>query len=247
MVFEGEDERQTPLSVIGIDPYGDVDLILSDGMNLRVSSKAMSLGSKVFSSMLQPQFAGGAALANTGSCQVGLPDDDPKSMHVICLLLHHHHPESLPYTVDAGFLHTMAVVVDKYACANAVYSWAMQKVSELANASPRPENEDAHLLYACMIFDLPRHFKEITRRMVYSESPWLLTDDLHVSTWGLDKTVRELLPHGLLGKLLKKYRILLEILRSAHRDCLLPRENFEARFSQNLRIDDGRGFGEAYI
>ena len=120
-------------SSFDIDPSGDILIYLQEDMILRISSKVLAIASKVFSAMFQKGFQVGNILAETGSGIVELPDDDPKAIHALCLLLHHHHPLSIPYVVDAEFLHRMAIVVDKYACADAVYGWAMHQVSDLAS------------------------------------------------------------------------------------------------------------------
>ena len=63
----------------------------------------------------------------------------------------------------------------------------------------RAENEDALLLYATYSFDNPNQFRSTTQRMVFSTSPWLLTGEFGVPTWGLDENMQALLPQGLLG------------------------------------------------
>ena len=199
IVAKNSDDRDlAPPKLIEIDPIGDVYLVL-DTIKLRVSSKALSLASKVFSVMFQPSFREGVTLAQHDTCEVPLPDDNEEPMHALCILFHHQHPDSITYQIDAQFLHETAILVDKYACASAVYLWADHHLTRLANQSQRAENEDAMLLYATCGFDNHTQFQNTTRRMVFSTSPWPLTGELVVPTWGLNENVQALLPQGLLG------------------------------------------------
>ena len=195
-----ESEDPSFKKLVEIDPVGDVYLVLQT-FKLRVSSKALSLASNVFAVMFQPSFREGTTLAKNDTCDVPLPDDDEKSMHALCILFHHRHPDSITYEINAQFLHETAILVDKYACADAVYLWADFHLTKLGSRSSRPENEDAQLLHAAYGFNNCDQFKNITRRMVFSSSPWPLTSEFRVPTWGLDDEVQILLPQGLLGSI----------------------------------------------
>ena len=185
---------------IKIDPVGDVRIMLKQNTTLQVSSKVLCLASKVFSAMLQPGFEEGTALAENGKCELKLPDDNVIAMHTLCLLLHLHHPHTIPYVVDERLFHAVAVLVDKYDCAAALYGWAMQQLLDLLEDPKRAKNVEARLLYASIVFDLPHRFKEITKRMVLADSRQLHLPCFHVPNWGLDESIREALPRGLLSE-----------------------------------------------
>ena len=157
--------------LIDVDPQGDVLLLLKE-KEIRVSSKVLSLVSKVFSAMFGPdRFAEGVALKEHGSCQVALSDDDTEAMLAMCQVLHHR-PQEVACDIDSGFLKKIAILADKYECTNALSLWAQVQTTDLRSQLNRYEGKDITLLFVAYTLDLAEHFSEITRRIIFSEIKW---------------------------------------------------------------------------
>ena len=185
-----------PPKAVSIDPEGDVYLMVGD-TELQVSSKVLSLASKVFKALFQVNFQEGAKLAEDGSCRIKLPDDDVPTMQVVNLLLHHRQPD-IP--IDTHLLQNVAIAADKYACTKALCYWAKVQVLSILKAPSRADSIDGAALFTAYVFDFHSVFWAISKRMVLSKSKSLLTSEFHYPTWGLDETARQILPRGLLGK-----------------------------------------------
>src|SRR5689334_541163 len=84
-----------------------------------VSSKHLSLASKVFKAMLLPNFREGSDLARNGKTVIPLPDDDVGSMSVIMSIIHAG-CRKVPEKVTASQLSKLALVVDKYKLHNSI-------------------------------------------------------------------------------------------------------------------------------
>lgn len=115
--------KKKPFS-ISIDTRGDVILEVgppSAKRSLRVSSKALSLGSPVFAAMLNSTFMEGAVPADGSPRSIPLPEDDPRAVTTLCNVLHH----QSDYVRVERFkdLDRLAILCDKYDCARALRPW----------------------------------------------------------------------------------------------------------------------------
>ena len=154
---------------------------------------------KVFDAMFKSDFQEGLSLTSNQTCCVPLPDDYPEAMHALCIVLHHQ-SQKLSYDIDAGFLHIVASLTDKYACSNAVSPWGRGILLDLVNDPNREASEDAHLLYPAIVFDAYIHFAGITRRLVYFSGSSQLDKSIHRRAWDLSEDDQSLLPNGLLSE-----------------------------------------------
>lgn len=128
----------SPDVVIAIDPKGD--LVLKVGSKqpklMRVSSKYMTIVSKVFNALLSPRFREGQT-HHDASNPLELPDDQAEAMELICKLAHH--KISKASIILASRLQALVVVCDKYGClssfathVNAVLSTWLQDLRDSA-------------------------------------------------------------------------------------------------------------------
>ena len=122
-------------------------------------------------------------------------------MHSLCLVLHYR-SNDVPYAIDTGLFHTIAVLADKYACGYAASHWARVILKDLAEGHSREASKNALLLYPAIIFDLPRNFKHLTKRLVYCDEETKCIENNASPAWDLSEEVQSLLPDGLLGRLL---------------------------------------------
>ena len=149
-----------------IDTDGDVVLRLS-GADLRVSSKALSLASKVFQAMLSPRYAEGSTIRN-GIITVDMPEDDKEAMVTLCSVLHHRYEYANRSQTTTSSLSDLAIAADKYDCVSAVSQWTGNHLSDLIQSAGT--SLDYRLLYLTYAFDDYRRFQQVTRLLVYSRS-----------------------------------------------------------------------------
>ena len=150
--------------------------------------------------MFQSDFQEGAALATNETCRVPLPDDDSKAMHTLCLVLHYQ-SDNITHEINTGLLHNIAVLADKYACSGAISRWARISIIELMERPEEDSHEFARLLYPAIVFDAPKTFGIISKRLVYSYYHEEIASNKKApfNTWKLSKDVQLMLPDGLLG------------------------------------------------
>jgi hypothetical protein len=99
-----------------IDKRGDVILQVgadNNAVHLLVSSKVLSLASKVFEAMFNNDFAESQNLSSTSPREMPLPDDNPVQMTTICKLAHMQTSDN-PEKLDVADLANFAVLCDKY-------------------------------------------------------------------------------------------------------------------------------------
>ncbi|KAF2431206.1 hypothetical protein EJ08DRAFT_632495, partial [Tothia fuscella] len=109
------DDTSTKLVIV--DPSGDVLLIVGpQKQEVQVSSKGLSLGSKVFQAMFSQHYNEGTELrASEQLYRLPLPDDEPQNMITLCKVLHVNH-EGLDLSADIEKLKAFAIIADKYGC-----------------------------------------------------------------------------------------------------------------------------------
>ena len=200
VTLSSSDPVAVPLELarpVTVDPDGDVYLICEQ-LEIRVSSRVLSLASKVFNAMFQTGFQEGLELAKNETCRIPLPEDDSESMHVICLLLHHRHTE-IEYDVDAEFFREIAILADKYTCISPLHYWADAMLRELGDEPGNSAYDNASLIMAAYYLDSPPHFKNISKNMVFQEERFTIVDKYGVETW--ESVIdMEMMPPGLLRK-----------------------------------------------
>ena len=185
------------LRTVLVDPEGDVYLAC-ENFEIRVSSRVLSLASKVFNVMFQTNFQEGLALEENETCSVPLPDDDSDAIHSVCLLLHHRHTEII-YQITPKFLLRTAILADKYACVSPLYYWADAKLRMLSERFQNAAYKNLDLLLAAYYFDLPSHFKLISRHIVFQGIDITSVDEHGMKCWE-DEVDESDMPSRLLGK-----------------------------------------------
>lgn len=185
-----------------IDPEGDVVLNLAEA-ELQVSSRALSLGSKVFKALFSPRFSEGLALSRGQGRPIELDDDDTAAMTTLCQVLHHTY-RKIHRDVSAESLADLALVADKYDCVEAISQYSSCCLSEWL----RPEHNDqfvsappyGRLIYPALTFDDAYMFQQITKRAVYQKNGLGHHKAHSIKQFGIPRDICALLPVGLLGK-----------------------------------------------
>ena len=199
-----ETEQPEPARPVTVDPEGDVYLLCTE-LEIRVSSRVLSLASKAFNAMFQTGFQEGLALAENETCRIPLPEDDPESIHVICLLLHHRHTE-IDYVIDAEFLRYVAILADKYACISPLHYWADATLRALINQPENSAYDNASLLMAAYYLDSPPHFKNVSKNMVCQDEDFSTVDKQGNESWEPVIEMEET-PPGILCKLTSNFEL----------------------------------------
>ena len=190
-----EDSTSNPeLLHVAIDPEGDACLGLAE-RQLQVSSKLMSIASTVFKALFGPNFAEGSSRLSEITIRVPLPDDDEEAMTALCNILHYRF-DLVPKKLHSDVLEELAVLADKYDCANALSMWSAQY---LAGLLEQEESIDySTKLLPAYFFNDAKAFRQITKAMVYKSQNQSFNRPFVIPTFGLPKRTRELLPGGLL-------------------------------------------------
>ena len=184
---------------VDIDPDGDLILVL-EATELKVSSKALSLASKVFKAMFKPGFKDGNTMrAGKGSLfSIHLPDDDTDAMSTICKIIHYKPDPISEVSIDT--VKDVAIAADKYDCIQSISLWFATCMSHFREADAAELAQK--LLFPAFIFDDPVAFQDITKTTVYSLKGFKNPRSLFSRkvTYGVDPEIRTLLPKNLLGK-----------------------------------------------
>jgi hypothetical protein len=154
-------------ATISLAKRGDVVLVLDKGKEmatkLLVSSAFLSEASPVFEKMFSGRYAEGGAISSDNPGDVKLPDDDPACMTLLCRILHLQATE-VPRQLDIVTLADLAVLCDKYACADAVRPWIRVWVLELLAGSDSKDCEK--LIMVTFALDLPDEFYKVTQGLI---------------------------------------------------------------------------------
>ncbi|CZT16205.1 uncharacterized protein RCC_02047 [Ramularia collo-cygni] len=101
-------------------------LLMLHRIRLRTSSHVLQLGSSVFRAMFGPHFKEGKALAENGTVEISLPEDDPQAMITMCKVMHIS-PDIMAKVPNYKELEHLAELADKYdtvsALGPATYLW----------------------------------------------------------------------------------------------------------------------------
>jgi hypothetical protein len=170
------DISETMKNVEIIAENGDVILELSrntstqETRKILVLSTAMAFVSPVFAAMFDGRFFKGQSLSRISPPTISLPDDDPKSMILICKISHMQNAH-LPKKLDIATFADLALVCDKYDCVNVVRPWAMVWAAQLINNAEAPKFEK--LVLATCLLDLPDEFFKVTQSIIRDRSELL--------------------------------------------------------------------------
>jgi hypothetical protein len=181
-----------------IDPDGDVILQLADA-KLQVSSKVLSVASKVWKAMFSPKYSEGQVHKEDQPRCIPHLDDDTQTMITLCLVLHHkgywiaEHP-------DINKLVKLTVLADKYDCAEAVAYYGCTVLGGLTRAMDASGLPNDQLLFPALFFDDQYTFERVTRMMVYTKSPAGQIASFTTKRYNIPRDIRNLLPQELLGK-----------------------------------------------
>ncbi|MCJ1430818.1 hypothetical protein MMC27_000168 [Xylographa pallens] len=85
----------------------------SQEVRIRVSSKHLTLASRVFDSMFKPGFSEGDKLRTQGHADIQLPEDNPAALLILLNLLHGR-IRAVPRKINLAMLTELAILVDKY-------------------------------------------------------------------------------------------------------------------------------------
>ena len=170
---------ETETKTITIDPEGDVTLEISfdekqpGGTYLLVSSKALSLASKVFARMFKSGFKEGLSNATTaGMVKVSLPEDNAEAMVILCRVIHWQVDE-IPRRITPTCLESLVVICDKYDCAKALSPHGAIWL-QAAFEYPTGSGDIEKYLFAAYVLDVPEMFSGITWEIIVDHTGPLL-------------------------------------------------------------------------
>lgn len=179
----------------------DGDLVIRVGTDkaclLRVHSTALKLASPVFRAMLGPKFAEGRA-DYAASSPLHLPDENPESFRLLCLILHHQPHAQEPS--DLSKLVGLTVIADKYQCIPAITSLLSSLIGPMLPLShlEGPERFDKrdlsleNILCITYLMNEPTMFWRASKRIV-------ATVDTHTLKSSINEQLLMLMPAGFIG------------------------------------------------
>lgn len=182
------------MSTLQVDPDGDLRLaVMLDGHDktFQVSSKAMSLASPVWRTMLDPN--GPFREGKPDNSGIASPDDDAEALLILFLAAHLRNDE-VPESVSFDQLLNICVLCDKYDCVRLVRSWISKWATEIKPVADDPEYEE-WLLIAWTTGDVGS-FERLARRIVRE----CVTNDLKQCLIGSGKILSEDMPPGVTGQ-----------------------------------------------
>ncbi|KAE9969891.1 hypothetical protein EG328_006627 [Venturia inaequalis] len=163
--------KSTPSSVT-VDEEGDLVLLVGVKAQTRilVSSKVLTISSKVFKAMLSKSFKEARELAqsvhNNQTYELPLPDDDAHTMIVLCKATHHRSWDIPAETITMPLLRKFASHVHKYDCVEAVRTQAVS--SWIASFESDP-TQTLGLVVVSYLLDNAEGFTKFTRTMLMSD------------------------------------------------------------------------------
>jgi hypothetical protein len=147
---------------VTFDAQGDILLHVGiDKKPLLVSSKALSLASPVFKAMFDGRFAEGQNLSPDSPRVLQLLDDAPTPMMTLCSIAHMNTVD-LKFAPNPVALADLAVLCDKYNCAEAVRGWCQLWVLQLTSQIGVPGY--GKLILVTYMFDMPEEFHKVTQK-----------------------------------------------------------------------------------
>ena len=159
------------MPLVEIDRDGDVTLKLrkgskgldDEGMSILVSSKVLTLASRVFSAMLGPHFLEGQRSASGTLAPIPLPDDDADAMTTLCHILHFNDC-ALPDKPELELFKNLALLCDKYDCVTPLKFVAEHWLLLWEDTTLPMEMQT--LLFISYTFDRPKRFSIMSMRII---------------------------------------------------------------------------------
>ncbi|KAI9818896.1 MAG: hypothetical protein M1827_007717 [Pycnora praestabilis] len=161
-------ETAPELELCTIDDNGDLILVVGNNncnegiLEIRVSSKVLTLASSVFKVMLGPSFAEGNGLHSGELCRLNLPEDNAAAMAVLCQVLHFH--RNVPVEIHLKRLYGIAVLCDKYNCVSAVSFASTVWISRWMEEAGTPGRDS--LLTITYLLNKPVEFTKVTKELI---------------------------------------------------------------------------------
>lgn len=101
---------------------------------MQVSSKHLTLASRVFKAMLQPHFQEGRRLQEVGFLELVLPDDNPYMFRILLDIIHGR-SQKVPQAITSEALLEITILVDKYQLQDVTdvfyHNWTVRLNSEI--------------------------------------------------------------------------------------------------------------------
>jgi len=181
-------------STIAIDPAGDLTLLLKhhgQDITFQVSSKAMSLASPVWRTMLDPNGPFREAKPDNG--EVAFPADDAEALLVLLLAAHLRYQE-VPQTLTYKQLLNLCIACDKCDCVGLLRPWISKWEATLKPLADRPGHEE--WLFVAWTTGDETTFRRLARWLVQNSITNQSNQCLTVS----GKVLGENMPPGIVGQ-----------------------------------------------
>ncbi|OQV07263.1 hypothetical protein CLAIMM_11721 [Cladophialophora immunda] len=132
----------------------------------KVSSKHLSLASKVFRAMFDGNFREGVALGADQATKVPLPEDNADAMMVLLGIIHGLN-RSVPRKIEYALFFAIVVLIDKYELQEATGVYTDLWFSDLWPARNTLTPHLADRIYTCWVLRRPVEYTEVTRDAIY--------------------------------------------------------------------------------
>ncbi|QDS75766.1 hypothetical protein FKW77_008710 [Venturia effusa] len=171
-------DSETAPASITVDEDGDLILLVGSEAQTRilVSSKVLTISSKVFKAMLSKSFKEARELAesanNNETYELQLPDDDAAAMIVLCKVIHHRSCDVLAESVTMSLLQKFASHVHKYDCIEAA---RVQVVSDWIVKFADDPDQTLGLAVVSYLLDIAESFTKFTRLMLMNDQIEVVT------------------------------------------------------------------------
>ncbi|RDW58956.1 uncharacterized protein DSM5745_11162 [Aspergillus mulundensis] len=143
-----------------IDTEGDVIVTCAEMVSFLVSRKALSLASSKLCAMLKPLIE-----SESGGClTLCLPDDDPEAFRLFFQIAHHRRLPS-PDSPSANLLHSLAIIIDKYRCRDAMEPWGRIWLSQIHNRR-RPQEDVWQFVQFAYVLKNTKSFFRYSRELL---------------------------------------------------------------------------------
>jgi hypothetical protein len=169
-----------PIEMEVLDAAAEGDVVFNLKLTrLRVSSAILASASPVFKVMLGPVFREGQDFRSAQYPKQIPLEDDSAAITRLCFLLHHERDPIDPASQDISLadgsegLFALAVVADKYGCADAVRTTGSSLVSHFVYSSISIGMSIEAVMYlvsTAYVLGDPRHFALLTRHLVMDYS-----------------------------------------------------------------------------
>lgn len=200
----GEDERAAKRRKVALEESNEQQVFGPDQgqkveecsmVEFLVSSPHLKLASNMFKAMLQPHFAEGKALQDSGKVTIPLFDDDPDAMEVVMNIVHGQ-SKKMTQEITPKLLAQIAVVVDKYQLQDNADFFTRVWVEKLWQELPSETGSDLGS-YLCIswIFKAENLFEKITVSAMKTATGDMLQDLSHGSS------ANAIIPSVVIGKL----------------------------------------------